>query len=216
MHHKHNIVAARVAGGINPSPVTLCTAQYTDDWDSELVSLIFTQVELVNTEGDLAKLRNHLAELIPSKEEDPTIHRARRHIRPVTNELVIDCTADPQFSSMMDAESYSIRTGDRIDDTSGQDMSIGRLVLLSNLKTLLARKLLKFSPQDGWPDVQGALVAATSKPPAIEPDGLLVTDAGSNDDLVLTVALACWRAVYHSPGGQDEELDYSAQLKSVI
>lgn len=218
MHTKHNIICCRVAGGITPSPVTLCTAEYTDDWNSDLVSLTFTLVELIATEGDLSKLRDRLAALTPAREEDDDegdgiqrVHRRRR----TTSELVIDTTNDPRFTTMVDAEHYTIMTGSQVDD-QGTDARIGRLVLLSNLKTLLARKLLKFNPADHWPDVQAALTGATAKPAPVETDGLLVTETTQHDDLVIAIGLACWRATEWPPGGQSEELDYSELHRAVI
>lgn len=212
MHKKHDIVCCRVAGGISPSALVEAQVQVTDDWNADLVGVQIHNVELVETEGNLAQLRDRLAELTPP--EDDGLPRVHRH-KGTSTELVIDITNDPRFATMVAAEHYTLLTGSQVDD-QGSDARIGRLVLLSNLKALLARKLLKFSPTDAWPDVQAALTSATAKPAPVETDGLLVTETTQHDDIVLAVGLACWRAAEWAPGGQDQDLDYSDLMRGVI
>ncbi len=194
-------IGVRIGAGMQPTVITTAKSTVTDGMNSEVTGIEILDVELFQSEGNLAEVRDRLMELLP-----PTTNRARYNF-----DLAVDLTTDPAFKDMLSADGYyQIQTGSAGEEQQYLDFRLGRLFLLSNLKAALSRGLVTFKPNDEWPDVKSALTDVTAKSPKMEQEGLLVTDTTLNDDIALSIALTIWRASHHRPidPSWDEPIDY--------
>lgn len=184
--------ALRIGAGVNPAVLISATAEAPAGWNGELTRLQVTDVKVIPAAGDLTVLRDTVADIDMNCDIDLDDF-----------DIAVDCTTDPAFSAMSPAtDFYSVLTGSAEESRAHGQSTIGRLRLLSNMKTLLSRRIISFDYNDDWPNVESALRDATARPPRQEESGLLVTDTTTADDIVIALSLLAWRAQYHRPVSQ--------------
>ncbi len=207
----------RLGGGVLPDVVAYGHVDEVVSWGSEPAQVRITAARALPMSGNLGDLRREVLGI--SRAVSRWVHyqdgqlgavRSRRASYaepPQEVDLAVDLTGDPSASDLLPWSSQVVvRTG-RGRSMGGGAENIGRLDLLSHLKSRMARNQVKVEIEDAVERsaLRKAMVETTQKPPAQEVDGLALVDTSERESTALAVALLTWRAYHAAPITQMSE-----------